>query len=105
MNYRGIQAVCAGRPGTGAPLWYPSYQEVAQTCHVSLGLNFVLIGVLFGLSPWAGLIFAVVWAGVKEYLVDRYIEKDGFWDNTKDAAFYMLGAFLIGLGLCHLAGK
>ncbi len=82
-----------GRDLLTTPIWYPSANFDAQSCHMAWGWVIVLTAGLFWGWWWAigGLIG---WAMVKEFGFDLIIEKDSIPSSAVDAAFYLIGGAL-----------
>ena len=86
-------------------LGQPPYQWVCQGLHAALGGLFVVAPAYYlGWSPWVGAAFTVAFIGVKEGIIDRFVEGDSPLGSLLDGAFYAVGMFL-ALGLCWLTGK
>jgi hypothetical protein len=79
------------------PIWYPSPNLIAQLAHVGWGFLLVMATLFIGRwRKWADPVAAAVmvvamYAEIKEFAFDIYIEKDPFMSSAKDFAFYMVG--------------
>jgi hypothetical protein len=74
---------------------------LAQMTHVLGGALILLTGVrLFGAgAEWWTLLAGVVYAAIKECLIDPWLEGDPIWpDGCQDVAFYLVG-LAAGVGI------
>ena len=77
-----------------SPLWTPTLEFCAQSCHLGWGA-FVVLGSLYhGWYWWVIAVFVAV-AAAKEFVFDIVVEQDAWSSSFRDFAFY-LGGGLIG---------
>ena len=77
-----------------SPLWVPSIEFLAASCHFGWGTAVVLFFSLLW-SPWAAVPGFIAFAAVKEFLIDPWMEQDDIvWDGIIDCAWYAAGIAL-----------
>lgn len=88
----------------------PSQQFITNFAHALGGYAIVLSFTIFG-HVWLGVLAAVGWATLKEFVWDKYVEKQPFKDNLLDWSYYMLGTAVAAIAVAakegvwrHLAG-
>ena len=85
-------------PKTSGPLWTPSLEFCAESCHVAWG-GLIFLVVALHAGPWWASVALIAWATPKEFVIDPLIEHDPIWTNGLiDFAFYVAGG-LLGFGL------
>jgi hypothetical protein len=69
----------------------------AQFAHFFAGMALVETLTAYG-HPYIGMIGFTSYAGIKEFVIDKYLEGQPFSDNLKDFLFYLAGS-VVGLRL------
>lgn len=84
-----------------------TFNSVCQIAHTLAGALIVVLAAFLFHDPLFGVIFAIVWAGLKEFWYDLAYEplaiSGGLAGSWEDFAFYLVGAGL-GYGVAWLHG-
>lgn len=81
--------------------WMPSNDLIAQLAHAGWGAFIVVAFGLFG-HFWWGALGVLLYATLKEFVFDKYIERQSFHDNLHDWIYWMVGLWSgVGLALIH----
>lgn len=83
-----------------------SEDSITQGLHVSLGVNFVVVPVFFGMNVATAVVVSIGYALVKEFFVDIVFEtpdtSGGWLGSFKDFCYYMVG---VGVAIALIYAK
>jgi hypothetical protein len=82
--------------------WTPSPNYLAQNTHILGASSIVLFCALQGWNFWIGLGIVLVWALIKEFVLDLFvIEHDTLEGSDLDFLMYVIGATIASVAIFH----